>query len=139
MRRPRWLLSVVACLLIAGGLATRSPLAFPAGGIIATYGGDTLWATLLLVLVFLVRPTLSARMAGLVALGLAFTVEFSQLVHWPLLVALRSTRLGGLILGYGFLWSDLACYTVGVALGLIVDGLLRGRASTEPTSAPISR
>ncbi|MGC1718192.1 MAG: hypothetical protein WA746_04335 [Isosphaeraceae bacterium] len=31
------------------------------------------------------------------------------------------TTMGGLILGFGFLWSDLACYSLGVGLGVLVE------------------
>ena len=29
--------------------------------------------------------------------------------------------MGGLILGFGFLWSDLACYALGVGLGVLIE------------------
>ena len=38
------------------------------------------------------------------------------------------TLPGRLVLGAGFLWSYLVCYTVGVLLGLGLDALLRRRA-----------
>ena len=47
------------------------------------------------------------------ALLVSYLVECSQLLHTPALDALRATRIGGLMLGYGFLRSDLLCYTVG--------------------------
>lgn len=34
--------------------------------------------------------------------------------------------LGGLVLGYDFVWSDLACYAVGVGLGVVVESVLAG-------------
>ncbi|MCA9011825.1 MAG: DUF2809 domain-containing protein [Planctomycetaceae bacterium] len=39
----------------------------------------------------------------------------------PWLDSLRQTILGRLILGFGFLWSDLLCYTAGVAIGIGID------------------
>ena len=36
-------------------------------------------------------------------------------------IAVRRTTLGGLVLGFGFLWSDLACYTVGIGLGMVLE------------------
>ncbi len=42
----------------------------------------------------------------------------------------RHTTLGGLILGFGFLWSDLVCYALGVELGVLVDvigGIVPGK------------
>ena len=29
--------------------------------------------------------------------------------------------MDGLILGFGFLWSDLACYSLGVGLGVLIE------------------
>ena len=88
---------------------------------VATYAGDTLWA----LTVFLVAGALSprARMSRRAAIALAVShgVEISQLYHAPWIDALRLTALGGLMLGFGFLWSDLACYTVGVAAGVLLE------------------
>ena len=62
--------------------------------------------------------------AGL-ALLTAFTVEISQLdrIEWH--DAIRSTRLGTLLLGRGFLWSDLLVYSLGTAVAAGLD--LAGR------------
>jgi hypothetical protein len=43
-----------------------------------------------------------------------FAVEFSQLIHLPMLDALRRTTLGYLVLGSGFDRRDLAGYAGGV-------------------------
>jgi hypothetical protein len=53
----------------------------------------------------------------IVSLVLAFAVEVSQLHHKPWIDGIRNTTLGGLVLGFGFLWSDLVCYTVGITAG----------------------
>ena len=47
--------------------------------------------------------------------------EVSQLWHTPILVAIRETTIGKLMLGVGFVWSDLICYAVGIlmATGII--------------------
>ena len=50
-------------------------------------------------------------------------IETSQLYHAPWIDAIRRTRPGALVLGYGFLWSDLACYAAGVALATAVERL----------------
>ena len=52
---------------------------------------------------------------------LSVGVELSQLYHAPWIDSIRETTLGGLILGFGFLWSDTACYTVGVGLGVLLE------------------
>ena len=57
----------------------------------------------------------------LLAVGLCFLIELSQLYHSPWIDAVRQTRLGGLVLGFGFLWSDLVTYTVGGLVGLVLE------------------
>jgi hypothetical protein len=61
---------------------------------------------------------------------LSIAVELSQLNHAPWIESIRQTTVGGLILGFGFLWSDLACYAVGVGLGVlgeIICGIVPGK------------
>lgn len=65
-----------------------------------------------------------------ICLGL---IELSQLYHTPWLDGLRSNRVGALALGRGFLWSDLACYAVGVACGVCVD-LITSHSRSRPVS-----
>jgi hypothetical protein len=67
----------------------------------------------------------TARVAAM-ALGLSLLVELSQLYHAPWIDSVRQTTIGGLILGFGFLWSDLACYASGVGLGVALETIGRG-------------
>ena len=55
------------------------------------------------------------------ALIFSYAIEISQLFSPPFLVAARKTLIGGLIFGYGFLWSDIVCYTVGAVICLTVE------------------
>lgn len=98
------------------GLASRSgQIVLPE--FLATYAGDTLWALLVFWLVRVLAPALPALSSALVALGFSFFIEFLQLYHAPWIDGIRATTLGGLVLGYGFKFSDLACYSVGVCFG----------------------
>ncbi|GAB3705652.1 hypothetical protein GCM10027592_38340 [Spirosoma flavus] len=63
----------------------------------------------------------STRTVAIATLGFSFGIEISQLYHAAWIDSLRATRLGGLILGFGFLWSDLICYSVGVGISAMVD------------------
>jgi hypothetical protein len=116
--RPLLLLCVAATITL--GLATRrAPSRFP--DVVATYGGDVLWATMVYWLVAFARPAASWRVLAAITLFIAFGVEASQLAHTPWLDALRATRLGALVLGRGFLVSDLVAYCVGTVLALLLD------------------
>lgn len=93
----------------------------------ARYAGDALWATMVFWWLALLAPRARTWALGAAAFGIAVTVEISQLVHAPWLDALRATRVGALVLGQGFLWSDLACYAVGAGLAALLDHALRPR------------
>lgn len=135
--RPGRTLALLATT-IALGLATRRfPGAFPE--VVSRYGGDTLWAAMVLWIVVLVRPRLAVPRAALVALGLAYAVEVSQTYHAPWLDALRATRMGALALGQGFLWTDLVCYSAGVGLAAALEFALRAHVSRASTPASTRR
>ena len=50
-----------------------------------------------------------------------------QMVQAPWLDALRATLFGRLVLGQGFLWSDLVCYAAGIAIGVVAELALQVR------------
>ncbi len=128
----RWVYATACAGVIALGLASRR-FAVQWGQWVGAYAGDVLWATMLVLALAWMLPRLRPRQLGLLALALSFAVEFSQLVQLPWLNAIRHTTLGALVLGRGFLWSDLVCYTVGVGLGLVVkqvlDGIFHGKTA----------
>ncbi len=122
-RRPVALYAALLSATILLGLATRSwPTAFPAP--IAEYGGDVLWAAMVVWILALLRPSATSRLLGLLAFGFATTIELSQLYQAPWINAIRGTRFGALALGQGFLWSDILCYALGVTLAVIVDATI---------------
>ncbi len=89
------------------------------------YASDTFWALMLYLLVssLLAGRRVLARAA--ISLALAFLVEISQLYHAPWIDSIRQTTLGGLVLGFGFLWTDLVCYSVGIATGSLTEWGIR--------------
>ncbi len=89
--------------------------------VLASFAGDTLWALALFLFLGLVFPRVGTGRVAAVAFGLSTLVEVSQLYHAPWIDAIRRTTLGGLVLGFGFLWSDLVCYAAGVALGAVLE------------------
>ena len=94
------------------------------------YSGDVLWALMLFLIVSFVLAGRPILQRCIVSLVLAFAVEVSQLYHVPWIDRIRNTTLGGLVLGFGFLWTDLVCYLVGITVGALTEyGLvyLRGR------------
>lgn len=134
--RGRLFLLPLMLLVVALGLGSRTALARESlPRFLTDYAGDTLWATLAYLCLVFALPRLPVRLAAAGALGLSVLVELSQLVHTPWLDALRANRLGALVLGRGFLWSDLVCYAVGVALAAVTEPwLARRRAPSAPPS-----
>lgn len=82
------------------------------------YGGDALWALAVFLLYSLLLPRMPTRLLTFFAFLTTWGIEFSQLYQADWINIIRATRLGGLILGYTFLWSDLLCYTIGIIFGL---------------------
>ena len=99
---------------------------------IGEYAGDSLWALMLFLLVstLLAGRTLISR--ATISLALAFLVEISQLYHAPWIDSIRDTTLGGLVLGFGFLWIDLVCYTAGIIIGVGAECGLRRAVNPQP-------
>jgi len=124
MNRRRISFVALAVIVVFAGLGSRATGdALPAA--IRQYPGDTLWALLVMLLLGAVVPRASTRAVALLALAIAFAVEFSQLIRWQWLVTLRQNPLGHLVLGSGFHWPDLVAYTLGVTLGAVFESLAK--------------
>ena len=67
-----------------------------------------------------VAPRLSPAAAALSALAGTSLVELLQLWHPPFLQAARATRVGQLVLGSTFAWTDFPFYLLGALLGLLL-------------------
>ncbi len=118
-------------VLILGWSARAYAVALPP--FLGTYAPDTLWALLVLLLVATLKPLWTPQRQALVALTSAYGIEFSQLyqAHW--INRVRSTRLGSLVLGHGFLWSDLLCYIIGIGVGTLLSFWLSKKLNSDST------
>jgi hypothetical protein len=125
-RRNRVLYLILIIIVIALGLSTRTYQSlFPKW--FAKYSGDTLWALMVFLGIGFMFNKVATRWIVFGTLMFSFLIEFSQLYQAPWINSVRHTRLGGLVLGYGFLWSDLACYIIGIIIGVLFDVNLYGR------------
>lgn len=104
----------------AAGLASRrSPTWLPA--FVERDAGDTLWAAAEFWMLAMIRPNRRTLPLGAAALGIAVTVEVSQLYHAPWIDAVRSTRIGARALGRHFperLWRRSAGLRAGARSSL---------------------
>ena len=112
-------------VLIALGLLSRRVRFVPAAC------GDALWAMMVYCcfrIVLIRKPMVISAAAALIA---SFAVEFSQMLKPDWLVKIRSTFLGHMLLGQGFLWSDLLAYTIGIAVIYGLTALIRKGVSEK--------
>jgi hypothetical protein len=124
-RNPLVQIAMIALAAILGIASRHYAHALPE--FIAAYAGDTLWALAAFLGFGLIFPRASTRTVALLAMAFSIAIELSQLYHAPWIDSIRHTTLGGLVLGFGFLWSDLACYAAGVGLGVTIEMLRRCR------------
>ena len=126
--RNRGLYGCCLASVIATGLLWRSSLlSLPAT--LSKYGGDGLWSLRVFVGLGLLFPRLRTVTTAALALTISFLVETSQLYHSPWIDAIRSTRLGALVLGSVFNWPDFPAYTLGVLIGVALEFLFGGANS----------
>jgi Protein of unknown function (DUF2809) len=117
MNRLHYFIAVGITMLV--GLMSRR---FTEGGdFIHDYVGDAIWAGMIYLGFRFLQPSKPLKFAIIATLGFCYAIEISQLNQSDWLNQLRSTTLGGLILGFGFLWSDFVMYTLGIFAAAFVD------------------
>lgn len=120
MKNKRWIYLAVTFVIILAGLASRKyDDTLPK--LIAEYSGDTLWAAMVYFGLRFLFSSTSVLKAAAIALLFSYCIEISQLYQADWANNVRSTTLGALIFGHGFLWSDMICYTAGVLLSAAID------------------
>jgi Protein of unknown function (DUF2809) len=91
------------------------------GTFIHDYAGDALWAGMIYFGFRFLLPKAPLKTSVLYTLLFTYCIEISQLYQADWINAIRHTKLGGLVLGFGFLWSDLLMYTIGILLAFLLD------------------
>ena len=116
--RIRYVVASLIC--IALGLFSRSSFYdFPDWS--DAYVGDVLWASMVYFLIAVLYPKGRGSLKITLAMLFAFLIEFSQLIQTDWMNQIRSIPGMALVLGYGFKWSDLLCYTLGVGVAAVID------------------
>ncbi|WP_305452706.1 DUF2809 domain-containing protein [Bacillus mycoides] len=123
-KRNRLLYAVFTIIVIILGLSSRK-FAFALPDLLNGYLGDALWALMIFIGFGFLFPKIETRKLAFISLIFCYGIEISQLYHAEWIDSIRATTLGGLVLGYGFLWSDLVAYTIGVGVGLLGEFMLR--------------
>ncbi len=92
---------------------------------ISEYTGDTMWATAVFIFLRFLFPKHKVIVSASLAMIFSILIELSQLYRAAWIDSIRNTIIGGLIIGFGFLWSDFICYFCGIILGIIIDFFIR--------------
>ena len=122
-RRPLVVYIPLMAAIIAMGLPARF-LDRPLPYFYTQYVGDYLWAMLLFFL-FSVLGNFSIKRGFWVTLLFCYFIEVTQICQEPWLNELRSYKIIALVIGYGFLWSDIVGYTLGILTGAWIDSKLQ--------------
>lgn len=117
--RKRVNYALLVLVVIALGILSRKidgiPLIF----------GDVLYAVMMFFLIKFLLIQLQYWKVALISLSICYFIEIGQLYHAPWINEIRSTTLGALVLGSGFLWSDMIAYTVGVGICMFFSAKLK--------------
>lgn len=119
-KRSRLLYGSITILAIILGLDSRKLSAY-LPQFINLYLGDALWALMIFSGFGFLFTNIETKKLSLLALMFCYFIELTQLYHSGWIDNIRRTTLGGLVLGYGFLWSDLIAYTVGISMGILLE------------------
>ncbi|TPV42322.1 ribosomal maturation YjgA family protein [Bacillus dicomae] len=123
-KRNRLLYVTFTIIVIILGLSSRK-LAFALPALLNDYLGDALWALMIFTGFGFLFPKIATKKLAFISLIFCYGIEVSQVYHAEWIDSIRATTLGGLVLGYGFLWSDLVAYTIGVGIGMFCEFMLR--------------
>ncbi|MDA1816357.1 DUF2809 domain-containing protein [Bacillus cereus] len=123
-KRNRLLYTTFTIIVIILGLSSRK-FAFALPELLNDYLGDALWALMIFIGFGFLFPKIETKKLAFISLIFCYGIEMSQLYHAEWIDNIRATTLGGLVLGYGFLWSDLVAYTIGVGVGFLFEFILR--------------
>ena len=105
--------------------------------LIATYGGDIIWAGMFLFFLRIFFSKIKLWKLALICYGMGVADELLQLYHAPWIESVRQTRIGGLALGFGFLWSDILCYAVGTLIAYLLISFIERNDTNKISPARI--
>ncbi|MEW4023522.1 DUF2809 domain-containing protein [Bacillus sp. YAF8] len=122
MNRHRLTYGALTVFIIALGLLSRTAcITNLLPGMITAYLGDALWAAMIFTGFGFLFRNIRTETAAILSLSFCCLIECSQLYHAPWIDAIRSSTLGGLILGWQFVWSDIFTYTLGVCAAALLE------------------
>jgi len=132
--RLRSIYFLLVLITVVIGISTRKlPQLFHP--FIAVYGGDTLWALLFFIIARIIWIKKPIWVIVVITYSFCILIECSQLYQGEWIVRWRQTFAGQMLLGQGFLWSDFACYAVGVLIGCAIAYMIEKKKSKRISAA----
>jgi hypothetical protein len=111
---------LIGMLAAAGlGLGSRLPWIHDLP-VIGPYGGDAAWTMAACAGIRTLAPSMPILRVTVLGYLASVAVECSQLVQADWLNAIREHPIGALLIGRGFLWSDLAAYAGGAVVFALI-------------------
>ena len=138
-KRRRIVYLIAIAVLFLFGLPSRLvPQYLP--DFYVNYVGDGLWAMAIFFMLGFVFRSATTRRLVIISLAITYAIEVSQLYQADWINQLRHIKLIGLILGFTFLWSDLAMYTIGITVGALLEHFVLWRKldNTSPSKTPVT-
>lgn len=136
-RRPLNQISIifVLLLLIPLGLSTKFYQG-PGWLWVQLYAGDIFYPMFWFFLVMLIFPRSNTVLVSFLVFLSSTIVEFSQLLHGPVLIYLRQSFLGRVLVGTSFVWWDILYYFIGCVLALFLYDALNFFCLPKTASEP---
>jgi hypothetical protein len=119
MRNRKVYLILIPTVMGLGILSRKFNYLLP--NFINTYLGDAIWAAMIYTMMAFVFAKKTSKQVAVYSLLFCYAIEISQLYQATWINSIRNTVLGALVLGSGFLWSDLLAYALGVGLAFIIE------------------
>ncbi len=122
--RNRWVyLGLIILTIIVGLYSRTADMVGPQ--FLIEYSGDVLWALVVFWTLGFILNRKRSLVLGFSALLFSLIIELSQIYHAPWIDLIRSNKFGGMVLGFGFKFSDLVSYFVGVMIGVSLEYVFR--------------
>lgn len=113
-KKDRFVYALLILLVIAAGILSRKTTLVP------LIVGDILYAVMMFLIIKFLLIRSNWQKIGIISLSICYCIELAQLYDAPWINHIRSTTLGALVLGQGFLWSDMIAYTLGISICVLL-------------------
>lgn len=123
MRSRKIYFGVIILTIVLGLLSRKIKYLLP--DILNLYLGDAIWAVMIYTMLAFIFVHKSSKHVAIFSLVFCYAIEASQLYQAPWINSIRNTTIGALIIGSGFLWSDLIAYLIGILFAFMFEVFLR--------------